>query len=77
VVETARGRGNLVGAMVESVRVDEKLMMLDGRVTEVTGDQREVLVVETEMEGQISEAMSVETVVEEKREEESDAAVRK
>jgi hypothetical protein len=77
VVETGRGRGILVDVTVGSVTVDEKLMMLDGQAREETGDQREDLVVETGMAGRILDATSVETVVDERTEEESDAPVRK
>lgn len=74
-VET--GRESLVGVMVGNVRVDEKVMMLDGRVTEETGDQNGAQVVGTGMAGQMFEVMSVETAAEGKMEGESDAAVKK
>jgi hypothetical protein len=76
VVETGSGSGTLVDVMAGSVRVDEKFMTLDGRVTEQIEGQRGLLVVETEMGGQILEVTSVERVADERTEGESDAAVR-
>lgn len=77
VVETGTERETLVDVMVGNVRADEKFMMLDGRVTEEIEDRREALPGETEMEGRMLEAMSVETVAEERMEEESGVVVRK
>lgn len=71
--ETGRGRESLVDVMVGSARADVMVMMPDGLVKEEIG----VLVVETEMGGQILEVMNAEMVVEGRTEEESDAAERR
>ena len=62
VAGTERGTETLVDVMEESVMVHEMLTMLDGQVREVTGDLKEVLVVETEMRGANLKATNVVTV---------------